>query len=435
MTEAQPRAARSRETRLLVVTLIVSAGMLMLLARFRFPERPHAEEVPAAPLERLAARATYEELSGILRTLDRQIAAQVIALPLGPTSEAPAVNDVEPSFVPAIRISADRAVALVDPEHAHATAADGSASAVDPARGVTVVTAPWSNVNPPIVAAPAELDAPGYLAGVEVTRNGPVVRPLYVGRVDAMPDPRWDEPLLRLSGLQQMLPDGAAIFTLDGRFVGLARPERRSLIVVPAGALQRTADRLATRGPVADAPAVTLGIEVQGLDAALRAATSADAGVIVTHVAPDGPAAGQLRIGDVIRRVGDAAAGSIAEYRAQVATLAIDAPVALEVLRGGTPASISVTPVAMTAATATPDLGLELRTVRGIGAAVVAVAPGSAAARADLRPGDIITFAAGKDGPDAAAVVRACRELAPGRQLLVGVTRESRHLVMALPAR
>jgi len=96
-----------------------------------------------------------------------------------------------------------------------------------------------------------------------------------------------------------------------------------------------------------------------------------------------------------------------------------------------------VTPVAMSAATppATPDLGLELRTIRGTGASVVGVTPGSTAARAGFRPGDMITFAAGKDAPDAPTVLRAFRELAPERQLLVGVTRESHHSVMALPAR
>jgi hypothetical protein len=74
-----PPATGSRETRLLVVTLIVSAGMLLLLARFRFPERP-AADLPVAPLERLASRATYDDLAGVLRSLDRQIANAVVAL-------------------------------------------------------------------------------------------------------------------------------------------------------------------------------------------------------------------------------------------------------------------------------------------------------------------------------------------------------------------
>ena len=68
--------------RLLLVTIAVSVGMLLLLARFRFPEegrRQTAEPAPA-PLERLAASATYDELASIMGELERRVRSTIIPL-------------------------------------------------------------------------------------------------------------------------------------------------------------------------------------------------------------------------------------------------------------------------------------------------------------------------------------------------------------------
>ena len=74
MTEPRAPEAR-RETRLLLATIAVSVGMLLLLARFRFPEEAGRQTVEpaAAPLERLAARATFDELAGTMADLERRI--------------------------------------------------------------------------------------------------------------------------------------------------------------------------------------------------------------------------------------------------------------------------------------------------------------------------------------------------------------------------
>jgi hypothetical protein len=52
----------TRETRLLVVTLAVSATLLLVLAQFRFPAEERVQPVGPVtpPLERLAARATFD---------------------------------------------------------------------------------------------------------------------------------------------------------------------------------------------------------------------------------------------------------------------------------------------------------------------------------------------------------------------------------------
>ncbi len=77
--------------RLLLVTIAVSVGMLLLLARFRFPDEATRQTVePApAPLERLAASATYDELASIMGDLERRVRPTVVSLAVqGPSAIA-----------------------------------------------------------------------------------------------------------------------------------------------------------------------------------------------------------------------------------------------------------------------------------------------------------------------------------------------------------
>jgi hypothetical protein len=68
--------------RLLLVTIAVSVGMLLLLARFRFPDDATDQTAAPAPppLERLAASATYDELAGIMGDLERRVRPTIIPL-------------------------------------------------------------------------------------------------------------------------------------------------------------------------------------------------------------------------------------------------------------------------------------------------------------------------------------------------------------------
>ena len=99
--------AGKRETRLLLATIAVSAGMLLLLARFRFPDeasRQTTESAPA-PLERLAARATYDELASVMADLERRISPSLFALGTQ--------GDDGLRYLPAVRVTADRAVVML----------------------------------------------------------------------------------------------------------------------------------------------------------------------------------------------------------------------------------------------------------------------------------------------------------------------------------
>ena len=72
----------SRETRLLLLTVALSVAVLFALARFRFPGQEPLE-LPAQPLQRLAARAAFEDLSAaVSRAAERlRPALQVVRVP------------------------------------------------------------------------------------------------------------------------------------------------------------------------------------------------------------------------------------------------------------------------------------------------------------------------------------------------------------------
>ena len=68
----------------------------------------------------------------------------------------------------------------------------------------------------------------------------------------------------------------------------------------------------------------------------------------------------------------------------------------------------------------------------GTGAAVQSVEPGSAADRAGVRPGDVITMIAGVAQPSPADVREAFASMKDAQSLLVGITRGSSHHVLAM---
>jgi S1-C subfamily serine protease len=73
-----------------------------------------------------------------------------------------------------------------------------------------------------------------------------------------------------------------------------------------------------------------------------------------------------------------------------------------------------------------------LRTRRGAGAEIVSVQRGSAADRAGLRPGDVITMAGAVTTPSPAQVTRLYASMSEGQLEIVAVTRADRHFVTTL---
>lgn len=239
-----PRSRPSRETRLLLIVIALSAAVLFGLSRFRFPGGdPGRDAVQGAtplPLERLAARATYDELATIIAELDKRVTPGV------------AVAQVESNgvqrFVPALRVRPDLLLAHVsaDSRILSLVARPGSVdvAAYDAARELVLirVSADESavvNLQPRPFAA----NAPRYVAAVEGTRGGAALRPLFLGRTDLIQDDRFQEGLLVLGGVLQASP-GSLIFGLDGSFVGLCIIEEGFAAGVPGPALDAAVDRM-----------------------------------------------------------------------------------------------------------------------------------------------------------------------------------------------
>ena len=449
MKLAVPRPGR--ETRLLLLTLGVSVVMLLVLARFRFPEERGVptlpERPPAAPLERLAARATYDELASIVGELERRIAPALVVLQLNPrgergplTADAPGAGPAggtAPEFAPGVRIRPDAVVAMIEPG-ASVVGIVGSAAApiveaYDPLRALAIVKVP------PIADAPPGIWERGphdqlngrYVAVVEGTMGGPTLRPTFLGRADPIRDFRWNGPLLVLGGALQA-PSGSLVFSLDARLVGMSVLEEGSLAIVPAQALLDLVTAMSSAPPP---PPGDIGVTVQALTPALAAATGASLGVVVAHVAAGRPADGLVRFGDVVESIDGERVTTPRAFAILVGRAPPGRTLTLRTVRDGEYADVEVTVVAAGPAgreDAADDLGLVLRTRAGEGAEVVEVAAGSAAARAGLTPGDVLTRFGDQARPTPAQIRRIYGRAAGGAWLLAGVTRDGRHLVLAL---
>ena len=151
----------------------------------------------------------------------------------------------------------------------------------------------------------------------------------------------------------------------------------------------------------------TLGVQVQRLDGPLRRALKlpADAvGVVVTRVAADSSAVrAGLRVGDVLQAVNGQAVDSDLALGTLEGLLPVGQPVRLQVLRAGRALQLSATlqgpSIADTeggtldprlAGASFSDIPPSQREQGRYGVAVTRVLPGSAAARAGLRVGDVV---------------------------------------------
>lgn len=234
-----PRLWLSRETRLLLIVIVLSVGVLMTLARLRFPETEADSTTSQAPLERLAARATYDELAAIIADLGSRV---------GPFVEVLRVDAAAgPRFVPAVRVRPDLALAHVPPDGRLLAIVDGAAApdivAYDETRELVllrVAADPGRVVE--IAGRGTASTAPRYVAAVEGTRGGPTLRPVFLGRTDLLQDERYGE-LLVLGGVLQASP-GSLIFGLDGSFVGLCIMEDGFIAGIPGRALEETVRRM-----------------------------------------------------------------------------------------------------------------------------------------------------------------------------------------------
>ena len=419
--------SRRRETRLLLATIVVSAGMLLLLARFRFPEeaaRPNAEPAPA-PLERLAARATYDELAAVMGELERRIYPSLFAL--GTQGEDGL------RYLPAVRVTADRAVVLLPADRRVLSVGTTTGPPIvlrDPTSELVVVQVPPSEAS--IASFPANPPRPGprYVAVAEATGGAVAIRPVYIGRADLFADPRWADALISVAAVQQTLSVGSAVFSLDGTFLGLATHIGSRVVIIPSNTLRSAASgTLAAPGARSD-----LRIEVQPLTAALARASGADRGVMVSHVLPSASIDGDLEAGDVITAIDGTEVTTVAGFQQMAQSRAPGNKVVLKTIRRGKPLTATVIAVQGDAARSpnADDAGVSLRFVADVGSEVVTVEADGAAHRAGLRPGDLIVELDRLKQPTPQGVRRAFVAAKPGTLLLLTIRRDREYRVVAL---
>jgi S1-C subfamily serine protease len=430
------------EVRLLLATIAISAVALLLLARLRFPEAPPTPElIVTPPLERLAATATYDELAGIVAGVQARIGPSLLALRLTRLAfnEPPldstllSVTAAGPTMTTGIRLSDTTALAYLPegvgpPVRLLPGGEPVELVAVDEIRGLALLRVPRGPAIVPRASRNFMVDVPAYLAAAEPTVGGAAMRPVFIARSDARADARWGSTLYSLS--IQGSPPGSPLFSLGGEFMGLLVATDEGIALLPAPDVSAEVARLQQSGSVRRGRP---GFSVQPLTTPLASATGATSGVVVTLVDPGGPAAGLLRVGDVIEQVGEQAVPDIDAFVATISGVAAGTPLVLSVLREGTRSQVVITPGNAPAEAGERGLGLILRTLRGAGAEVVLVVPGSAGSRAGLRAGDVVTHLNGVENPTAADIDRAwSRAKAP---LALGVRRGIQPLVLALPAR
>ncbi|HEY6894022.1 MAG TPA: PDZ domain-containing protein [Rhodanobacteraceae bacterium] len=439
----------SRDSRLLLLVVIVSGLTLAVLARFRFPGEQRAINPSPAPLERLAARATYDDLASIVAQLQTRVASALHVVRVVRTRPADGAGlstildgpDAS-AFVRlalAIRLPNGRLLAHLEraerPDAILGVNAAPTLVGYDPLRLVAVLSVPESSAgaDPGVWQQTSAPSSPRYVAVAEATQGGPAVRPLFIGRTDPYVDRRWNTSLLALGGAG-VTQAGSFVFSLDGSLEGLAIVENGLPALAPTAALLTAADDVA-QGRVASGG--DLGIEYDDLTTPVAAATGAAHGAVVSFVRPDGPAAGALTVGDVVAGFNGATIDSAEDLTLQIARTAPGAAVTLDVVRRSItmPVPLVVAAPRSPAAPdepATDDIGMTLRTADQTGAEVLTIRPGSPAADAGVAPRDLITDLDGAPAPSAAAITRAFKAAESGTYLLLGITRRGDHLVAAV---
>lgn len=430
-----PRPRVSRETRLLFITVLISIVTLWVLARVRFPERPVTPNPVPPLLAQLPARPAFEDLVFAVAELESRLVPSLLAIEIEqrpPSGDQPAVAQ---DVIPALRIRDDVAVALLETTTGVARArrpADLTLLARDPASGLAVIRVQAAPAPVLTVWSPQRLQYPRYLIVSNISRQGTSLRPVFVGSLYPAASPTWSESIWAVPAHTD-LATGAFVFTSDGTLAGLAIEHEGRPAILPAEAVIRAADRLLREG---SRDGGWLGVVVQALTPAVALVAGASGGVMVTWVDPGGPAAEKLVVTDVIESIGDEVVATLEHWEARLARLAAGDSLVLRVRRRG-----EVREIQLTASGAPPTqsethlLGLTMRAVPRIGVEVVRVDPGSAAARAGIEAGDVMTLIGEIERPTPAQVTRAFLATPDDRPLLVGVTRGDRHRVLALGKR
>ena len=400
----------------------MAVAALWLLARIRFPERPVTPNPVPSVLSQLASVPKYDDLAGEIAQLQARLQPSLLALDV-----PSAVGSLQTSLrTAAIRLRDDLAVTLVPPGSSRERWNDAPIVARDAASGLAVVRVPIPvSASPPVPWTPRQPQQPRYFVASDVSPEGVSLRPAFVGSLDPIDSPLWSEPLWAVPERTD-LAAGSFLFTNNAELAGLVITYRRGLAIVPGGTVLAEAERLLAAPP---GPPGAIGIEVQDLTPPVASVTAASVGVVVAWVDPDGASSEQLMVGDVIEAVDGRALATRQQWDVRVARLSVGETLSLRVRRRGEIREVALVANAPAAPPASRSLGLTLRARTKIGAEVVRIERGSAADRAGLALGDVITLVADVSAPTPAQVMRSYTSMGQGERVIVAVTRGDAHFV------
>jgi len=437
LTPADSRVRR--ESRLLLITVLICALVLILLARLRFPDAPAIDAAPP-PFQQLAARASYEALAADMDRAEPLIRGHLVGLTIT-TGAATAPRTFADTLegppagrrpVVAVRIDASSAVGLIGPGQpgdagtttvtASAPSGGGAAAirATEPVRGLATFAVASVESRLLTVRPLAALPLPTYVVAAEPSFTGETLRPVFLGRAAPVASTRWAGDVLPLGGVP--VADGALVFTLDGAFVGAVTAEAGASMLVGARALFDAAERLATAGPAG--PLADPGLTVQALTPAIAEVLPVARGVIVTAV-ESGERGSTVEPGDVITALAGQPIADPDDLLIRLASWRDPTPVPVTVVRNG----VETTAVVAVGPAAAPE-GTALVAERGGGTRIVA---GATPVIAGLRLGDVVVRAGPLALPSPARLrERLAADERAGRSTLLLVRRDGRTLAVVV---
>jgi len=421
MQPARPyRPKVSRETRLLLTAAAVAIAVLWLLARMRFQELPASRGPIPAVFSQLASPSRFDDLAGHLVQIQARLQPSLVVLDSADTARRSVAIKLRDDLVVAHLPVGTGTAPWTGTTLLAADAASGLAVASSMTAAAAPLPLPWS---PPI-----RLQWPRYFFATRLAATGVSLHPVYVGSISPIETPLWPGQVWTVPPGTGLVP-GSWLFSTDAELVGLVIAGDPEAVIVPSGLLLAEAERMLSTPPGSGG---VIGLDVQALTPSIAAITGAASGVVVTAVDTAGPAAPLVRIGDVIEAADGQALPTLQYWRTRMARLAPGDTVALRLRRAGAVLDVTVVAAAPPAPTpGSPLLGLTLRSLPRIGAQVTRIDRGSAAERAALAEGDVITLISDVQAPTPAQVLRAFNTAA-GQPIMIAVTRGATHFVSVL---